>query len=90
MSVQDTESVSNTGAVVSDDSRFLFTEQADRWASGLSRTRYAVLLGASASIGVLAVGFLLSQTLFLLRALTIGVVMFGLEYTFEEFQTTDS
>ena len=63
--------------------------QADRWARGLSNTWYAVLLGASAAIGLLAVGFLLSQEFLLVRALTIGVVMFGLEYTFEAFQTTD-
>jgi len=62
--------------------------QVDRWARELSRTRYAVLLGASAAIGVLLVGFLLQEFL-LLRALTMGVVMFGLEYTFEAFQTTE-
>jgi hypothetical protein len=64
-------------------------KKADRWARGLSRTRYAVLLGASAAIGVLAVGFLLSREFLLLRALTIGGVMFGLEYAFGTFQTTD-
>ncbi len=64
-------------------------KQADRWARGLSRIRYAVLLGVSAAIGVLVVGFLLSREFLLLRALTIGVVMFGLEYAFEGFQTAD-
>lgn len=63
--------------------------QVDRWAGDLSRTRYAVLLGASAVIGVLIVGLLLSQELYLVRSLTMGVVMFALEVAFGKFQTTE-
>jgi len=64
-------------------------KQVDRWARDLSRTRYAVLLGASAAIGVLVVSFLLFQEFLLLRALTMGVVMFGMEYAFGAFQRPD-
>ena len=104
MAVQETEDVSNTGEAVSNDSVAILSadtshpnmvptphaiKQVDRWARDLSHTRYAVLLGASAAIGVLVIGFLLLQEFLLLRALTMGVVMFGLEYTFGAFQTTD-
>jgi len=60
-------------------------ERADEWARGLSRGRYAALLGASAGVGVLAVGLALSGDVLLVRALTMALVMFGLEYTFGAF-----
>jgi hypothetical protein len=62
---------------------------ADQWARGLSRARYAVFLGASAAIGVLVVGGLLSEQLYLVQAFTMGVVMFALEYAFGKVQTTE-
>ncbi len=64
--------------------------RADQWARGLSRTRYAALLGASAAIGVLTVGLLISQEVLLVQALTMGGVMFALEVTFGQFQGTDA
>ena len=60
-------------------------ERVDEWARGLSRGRYAALLGASAGVGVLAVGLALSGDVLLVRALTMALVMFGLEYTFGAF-----
>ncbi|OYR40168.1 MULTISPECIES: hypothetical protein [unclassified Halorubrum] len=60
-------------------------ERVDEWARGLSRGRYAALLGASAGVGVLAVGRALSGDVLLVRALTMALVMFGLEYTFGAF-----
>ncbi|OYR43940.1 hypothetical protein [Halorubrum sp. Hd13] len=60
-------------------------ERVDEWARGLSRGRYAALLGASAGVGVLAVGGALSGDVLLVRALTMALVMFGLEYTFGAF-----
>ena len=63
--------------------------QADHWARDLSRARYAALLGASAAIGVLIVGLLLSQEFYLVQSLTMGVVMFALEFAFGKFQTTE-
>jgi len=59
--------------------------RADEWARGLSRGRYAALLGASPGVGVLAVGLALSGDVLLVRALTMALVMFGLEYTFRAF-----
>ncbi|WMT09723.1 hypothetical protein NP511_08850 [Natrinema thermotolerans] len=41
-------------------------------------------------IGVLAAGFLLSRDLLLLRALTMALVMFGLEYAFGRFGANES
>jgi len=55
--------------------------RADEWARGLSRGRYAALLGASPGVGGLA----LSGDVLLVRALTMALVMFGLEYTFRAF-----
>ncbi|WP_312909364.1 hypothetical protein [Natronosalvus caseinilyticus] len=63
--------------------------RADEWAKGLSRVRYAALLGMSAGIGVLAVGLLLSDEFPLVQALTMGIVMFSLECAFGAFQTTE-
>ena len=60
-------------------------DRADEWSRGLSRGRYAAVLGASAGVGVLAVGLLLSGDLILVRALTMALVMFGLEYAFGAF-----
>jgi hypothetical protein len=64
-------------------------DELDRWARSLSRFRYAVLLGVSAAIGVLVVGLLLSQELYVVQALTMGVVLLVLEYVFGKFQTTE-
>ena|GEM_PF-486802 len=61
--------------------------RADQWARGLSRLRYAVLLGASAATGVLIVGLVLSAELYVLQAVTMGVVLVALEYAFGAFQT---
>ena len=63
--------------------------QADQWARNLSRGRYAILLGASAAIGVLIVGLLLGQEFYVLQALTMGIVLFALEYAFGKYQSTE-
>lgn len=63
--------------------------QIDQWAKGLSRFRYAVFLGSSAAFGVLVVGLLLGEGLYVLQAFTMGVVLLVLEYTFGEFQMTE-
>ncbi len=60
-------------------------DRVDGWARGLSRGRYAALLGGSAGVGVLAVGLVLNGDLLVVRALTMALVMFGLEYTFGAF-----
>jgi len=64
-------------------------DSGDGWVRGLSRGRYAALLGASAAVGVLGVGVLLNGEILLARALTMALVMFGLEYTFEAFRPSD-
>ncbi|MFD1571335.1 hypothetical protein [Halorubrum laminariae] len=61
-------------------------DRGDEWVRGLSRGRYAALLGASAAVGVLGFGLLSSGELLLVRALTMAVVMFGLEYAFGAFR----
>jgi hypothetical protein len=61
----------------------------DRWAKNLSRTRYAALLGVSSAVGILVIGLLISRDVFLLRALTMGTVMFALEAVFGRFQATE-
>ena len=66
-----------------------YYNQVDNWARDLSRARYAAFLGVSAAIGVLIVGLLLSQEFFLVQAVTMGVVMFALEFAFGKFQTTE-
>ncbi|OAQ53378.1 hypothetical protein HTG_07825 [Natrinema mahii] len=57
-------------------------KRSDTWLRGLSRRRYAAVLGLITGIGVLATGFLLSRELLLVQALTMAVVMFGLECAF--------
>lgn len=66
-----------------------YYHRADEWARSLPRGRYALLLGLSSGIGVLLVGLLVSQELFVVQALTMALVLFGLEYTFGRFQTPD-
>jgi len=61
----------------------------DEWARGLSRGRYAVLLGATTGVGVLAVGLVLGGDALLVQALTMALVMFGLEYAFGAFSGAD-
>lgn len=61
----------------------------DKWARGLSRGRYAALLGATAAAGILGVGLLLGGDILLVRALTMALVMFGLEYTFGAFRPSE-
>ena len=61
----------------------------DQWARNLSRAQYAVFLGASAAIGVLIVGLLLSEELYVIQAFTMGVVLLVLEYAFGKFQSTE-
>ncbi|RXK52064.1 hypothetical protein EAF64_04045 [Halorientalis pallida] len=61
----------------------------DEWIRGLSQERCAVLLAVSRGLGVLGVGLLLFAERFLLRALTMALVLFGLEYTFGLHQTHD-
>ncbi|WP_345780918.1 hypothetical protein [Halosolutus gelatinilyticus] len=63
--------------------------RSDEWVRGLSRGPYAIFLGASAGVGVLVVGLLLSEELLLVQALTMALVMSGLEYTFGLYQTTE-
>ncbi|ELY82444.1 hypothetical protein [Natrinema pallidum] len=57
-------------------------DRTDAWLRGLSRGRYAAVLGLATGIGVLAVGFLLSRDLLLVQAVTMALVMFGLECAF--------
>ena len=63
--------------------------RSDEWLSCLSRGPYAVFLGVSGGVGVLLAGLLVSEELLLVQALTIFLVMFGLEYTFGLHQTTE-
>jgi len=65
-------------------------KQVDQWARGLSRARYAGLLGASAAFGVLIVGLLLSEEWYIVQALTMGFVMLALEYAFGKFQMEEN
>ncbi|WP_455449871.1 hypothetical protein [Natrinema thermotolerans] len=65
-------------------------ERTDAWLRGLSRGPYAAVLGLMTGIGVLAAGYLLSRDLLLLRALTMALVMFGLEYAFGRFGANES
>ncbi|WP_049982721.1 hypothetical protein [Halorubrum sp. BV1] len=64
-------------------------DRGDGWVRDLSRGRYAALLGASAAVGVLGVGVLVDGEVLLARALTMALVMFGLEYTFGAFRPSD-
>ncbi|WP_123536655.1 hypothetical protein [Halosimplex salinum] len=61
----------------------------DEWVRNISRGPYAVLLGLSGAVGVLAVGLLLSRELLLVQAFAMAFVLFGLEYTFGAFRATD-
>ncbi|WP_227355159.1 hypothetical protein [Haladaptatus salinisoli] len=61
----------------------------DEWLRGLSRVRYAIFLGTSGGVGVLAAGLLLGDEFFLVQALTMALVVFGLECAFGLHQTTD-
>ncbi|ELY99547.1 hypothetical protein C481_14978 [Natrialba asiatica DSM 12278] len=53
-----------------------------------SRGQYAVFLEISAGTGVLVAGLPLGTELLLVRALTMALVMFGLERVFGLHQTT--
>jgi hypothetical protein len=61
----------------------------DEWLTALSRGRYAVSLGTSGGVGVLAAGMSLRGELLLVRAFTVALVMFGLEYTFGRHQSDE-
>lgn len=61
----------------------------DEWLLGLSRRRYAVFLGASTAIGVLIANLFLNADFPVLSALTMGLVMFGLECVFGLLQPTE-
>lgn len=54
----------------------------DTWSKSPSQGQYAVFLGISGGCGVLLAGQLIGEELLLLQALTMAVVMFGLEYVF--------
>lgn len=62
--------------------------RSDTWLKGLSRGKYAVFLGVSGGVGVLIAGLLLSDEFILIQALTVALVMFGLEYVFGLHQTS--
>jgi hypothetical protein len=64
-------------------------DRGDALLKNLSRGAYAVFLGASTGVGVLVAGLLVSRELLLVQALTVGLVMFGLECAFGLHQTTD-
>ena len=55
----------------------------------LSRGPYAVFLGVSGGVGVLIAGLLLSAELLFAQAVTMALVLFGLEYAFGLHQTTE-
>ncbi|WP_436345169.1 hypothetical protein [Natronorubrum sp. FCH18a] len=61
----------------------------DEWLMDRSQGAYAVCLGVSAGVGVLVVGLLLGGEFILVQALTMALVMFGLEYAFGLHQTTE-
>ena len=56
---------------------------------GLSRGSYAVCLGVSGGAGVLVVGLLLKESVLIVQALTMALILFGLEYVFGLNQTTE-
>ena len=60
----------------------------DEWLRGLSRVPYAFFLGTSAGAGVLLVGLLLGKEFVFVEAITMALVMFGLECVFGLHQTT--
>ncbi|WP_134670573.1 hypothetical protein [Halorussus marinus] len=62
-------------------------DRVDGWLTGLSRVPYAVVLGSAAGVGVLGVGLVSGGGLPVLRALTMALVMFGLECAFGVHQT---
>ena len=61
----------------------------DEWLKSLSQGQYGVVLGLSAGVGMLVMGLLIADELYLVRAITIALVMFGLEYVFGLHQTTE-
>lgn len=61
----------------------------DEWLMDRSQGQYAVFLGMSGGVGVLVVGLLLGGEFVLVRALTMALVMFGLEFAFGLHQTTE-
>lgn len=63
--------------------------RSDAWLRDLSRRAYAVFLGASGGVGVLIAGLLISRELLLVQAITITLVMFGLECVFGLHQPSD-
>lgn len=63
-------------------------DRSDTWLRGLSQRSYAAFLGASAGSGVLIVG-LVAGELLLVQALTMALVMFGLECVFGIHQPTE-
>ncbi|ELY65679.1 hypothetical protein [Natrinema versiforme] len=63
-------------------------DRSDTWLRGLSQRSYAAFLGAATGLGVLVIG-LVTGELLLVRALTMALVMFGLESAFGLWQTTD-
>ncbi len=63
--------------------------QCDEWLRNLSRGQYTVFLGVSGSVGVLVAGLLVNQELFIVQALTMVLVMFGLECAFGLHQKTE-
>ena len=64
-------------------------DRCDVWLRGLSRRQYAVFFGASGGVGVLVAGLLVSAELPLVQALTMALVVFGLECVFGLHQPTE-
>ncbi|MBZ6494973.1 hypothetical protein [Natrinema longum] len=61
----------------------------DEWLLDRSQGEYAICLGVSVGVGVLVVGLLLGGKFLLVQALTMALVMFGLEYVFGLHQPTE-
>lgn len=64
-------------------------DRTDKWLRGLSRVPYAVFLGTSAGIGVFVVGLPLSKEFVFVEAVTMALVVFGLECVFGLHQMTE-
>mgnify|MGYP000480615682 CR=1 FL=1 len=71
-----------------DDVKRLYNRSDARLRS-LSQSWYAVFLGAAGGTGVLIAGLVISAELLVVQAVTMAVVLFGLEYTFGLHQRSD-
>ncbi|WP_018256635.1 hypothetical protein [Halomicrobium katesii] len=64
-------------------------DRVDAWLRDLSRVPYAAILGTATGLGVLVVGAVLGSGLLVGQAVTMAVVVFGLECVFGLYQTDE-